>query len=248
MSKKNKNKHCPYYSHPEYCSIYGVQLPCLKKDMRPFSYSWKECIRIKYHLATETIPQKQTQEEWDVDLQEIKQCPHTPKVKVEFGENILGKLFSLIISHSKTEWLGYLIGTEEESEGSINIKISDVYIPEQEVTASSVRVLEKVNCNGIVGVIHSHCNMGVFHSGTDDEYLIGNHNLSIVTNNKLEFIGKYRYFPKCNSVRNRYFIVNVDITSSESKNYSSKIKIKENQNAYPYLKQYTFDSNTDIGY
>jgi len=92
----------------------------------------------------------------------------------------------------KTEWQVLLIG--EEREDNV-VYCDDYFIPKQEVTSASVTNIDCIDKKviedkSIVGTIHSHGNMSVFFSTTDEEStntsLIKNH---IVTNNNGDYVG-----------------------------------------------------------
>ena len=88
------------------------------------------------------------------------------------------------------EWLAYLHG--EKGKGYYFIRSLEV--PEQEVTATSVEVLKPKDA---LGTIHSHHNMGVFHSGTDDKFVGGNHALTIVCDNDNKYKAKIKMVLPC---------------------------------------------------
>lgn len=103
----------------------------------------------------------------------------------------------------KDEWQMLLLG--EEVEGGL--LITDYYIPKQQVTAASVKNLDCIDAafirdRGVVATIHSHSNMAVFFSSTDDEYtnnsLIKNH---IVVNNRYETTAVMRRALPCGMVK-----------------------------------------------
>lgn len=75
------------------------------------------------------------------------------------------------------EWLGYLLGKMESSV----FYITDLYIPEQEVTPGSVTVKERINLENIIGTVHSHGAGKGFKSSIDKEHLYANHPLFLVT-------------------------------------------------------------------
>jgi hypothetical protein len=86
------------------------------------------------------------------------------------------------------EWLAYLVG-EKVEQGYV---VTDLYLPDQRTSATLV---DKVNANeynklNIVGVIHSHHDMGAgdedspSFSGHDAEFINSNHNLSLLAGNK----------------------------------------------------------------
>ena len=95
----------------------------------------------------------------------------------EFHDVIIHPVARMKIAHlmqkfSHMEWLAYLVGSKETSE------IYDIVLPLQEVTIVHVDVLEGVDVP-IIGVIHSHHDMGNTFSHTDDEFINGNHDISL---------------------------------------------------------------------
>ena len=88
------------------------------------------------------------------------------------------------------EWLAYLVGEK----GDDGYMVTDLYLPDQRTSATLV---DKVNADeynklNIVGVIHSHHDMGAgdedspSFSGHDAEFINSNHNLSLLAGNKRE--------------------------------------------------------------
>jgi len=81
-------------------------------------------------------------------------------------------------------WLTLMLQMENKEWGGVyNVKdgkISDFRIPRQEVAGASCEFLEELGGNGI---IHSHHNMGSFHSGQDDIACRNNYYCSIVISN-----------------------------------------------------------------
>ena len=116
---------------------------------------------------------------WEAKVDCVSSCGKAPKdFKVIIEPLVKMKIDTLMEEYTDKEWLAYLIGEE-------NI-VSDLFIPEQQANAGSVGNIdcEEYNELNIIGVIHSHHNMGNFFSKTDDDYINGNHNISIcVTHN-----------------------------------------------------------------
>jgi len=116
--------------------------------------------------------------ESDLSISEDDKCPHitraeTPKVIIP--QDIWHKIMGLT-TELDTEWLGYL-GASKLQSGEW--KVTDLRVPKQEVSTSTVKPTETFQSEG---VIHSHANMGAFFSGVDDDYLNENHDFSIVVN------------------------------------------------------------------
>jgi len=129
------------------------------------------------------------------------------------------KIVAMSDAMGHMEWLGYLRG---KAAGE-NYSITDVYVPEQEVSSGSVEVTGRIEFNDVVGTVHSHHGMGAFFSGTDDEFIGNNHDVMIVYGSG-EYKARIRRLLKCGSYINldaeiRIFSpeVNVDEFIKESK-------------------------------
>jgi hypothetical protein len=86
---------------------------------------------------------------------------------------VMGKINYLMKKYHNLEWLAYLIGKD-------NV-VEDFYIPTQKVTTTNVSDIEGNPGIEIIGVIHSHHNLGLHSfSGTDHAYINDNHDLSIL--------------------------------------------------------------------
>jgi hypothetical protein len=118
---------------------------------------------------------------WETDIKINTTTIHTHEpVDVYMSEKVQEKIAILMQKFVRMEWLAYLVGRVFE-DGSYHI--TDLAIPEQEVTPVNVYVQGDVDVP-IVGVIHSHHDMGNNFSHTDDEYINSNHDLSLcVCNN-----------------------------------------------------------------
>lgn len=171
----------------------------------------------------------------DTDITEYNECPYK-KWNVLLGLEVYSAINKLLDEYSSLEWLIYVYG-EVDNNNRI-IKLNKFYIPEQEVTGSTVDVnwdnqnipLELDNMK-LLGSIHSHNKMGVFHSGTDNEY--HNFPLMMVVNNKREFDISFRFKAPCGifmltkdlDIKVDYPEVNID---------KEKIKEKKYQYEFPY--------------
>lgn len=130
------------------------------------------------------------------------------KVKVNIPDKVMNKIHYLCTAISTLEWSGVLFYTVKGSiknPSKMIITIEDI-LPMDKGTAASTEFTyderyvqflmnkeERLDYKS--GLIHSHNNMAVFYSGTDQEELKTNsraHNfyLSLVVNNKLDIIGR----------------------------------------------------------
>lgn len=110
---------------------------------------------------------------WETDIEVVKGCGVLgQKVKVTVSHLFVTKVNFLMNKFDKMEWLAYLIGNKETNE------ITDIVIPQQRVTPVRVDVDGTVDVP-IIGVIHSHHDMGNKFSHTDDEFINQNHDISL---------------------------------------------------------------------
>lgn len=101
-------------------------------------------------------------------------CPHTTGT-IQLSPKAYSKVLALM-SHFDVEWLAYLVGRVDGE----TVRVTDLTVPAQRTTRSTVDEVEEAPPQGTVGVMHSHVKMGAFFSGTDDKYINDNHDVSIV--------------------------------------------------------------------
>jgi hypothetical protein len=118
---------------------------------------------------------------WETDITiNTKTITTNDPVGVYMAEKVQEKIAILMQKFVRMEWLAYLVGSFCD-DGSYYVE--DLAIPKQEVTPVNVYVKDDVDVS-IIGVIHSHHDMGNSFSHTDDEYINSNHDLSLcVCNN-----------------------------------------------------------------
>jgi hypothetical protein len=133
---------------------------------------------------------------WETDIQVIKSCGAiNQKVEVAISPKAKQKISLLMKKFPKMEWLAYLVGNKATN------TVEDIVIPKQRVTVVRVNVDGQVNVP-IMGVIHSHHDMGNKFSHTDDEFINQNHDISLcISHNGIS--GHVRVKTECN----RYALV-----------------------------------------
>lgn len=145
----------------------------------------------------------QKDEKWVIQIQ-------APVMQVIFG----------MCDKVVTEWQMLLLGEIDTDKRTVYV--TDYWVPKQKVTYASVINEDLIDAEviaekGIVAGIHSHSNMGVFFSSTDDEFsnmsLIKHH---VVVNNKYEFIATSRVDLPCGMVKFMDTAVITGITPSLS--------------------------------
>lgn len=93
-----------------------------------------------------------------------------------------------------SEWLGYLCGRRVNGD----FLVDDLVIPEQKVTRASVDEIEPVANSNILGTVHCHPWEGrPSASGTDVQYLRGNHDLTVIVSSTEKYACYGRIEAKC---------------------------------------------------
>lgn len=123
---------------------------------------------------------------WEIPLPEcVTECSKAKKeVNVFIGKEARKKAMLFMKWAKAREWLAYLVGEKVEDEYFIH----DLYLPDQRTSATLVDkvVADEYNKLSIMGVIHSHHEMGAgdedrpSFSGHDDNFINSNHNLSLL--------------------------------------------------------------------
>jgi proteasome lid subunit RPN8/RPN11 len=119
-------------------------------------------------------------DEWECEIDTVKECSKAPKddEMIIFLKPLVKRKIDLLMDKYKSrEWLAYLFGEVGE-----RIVIEDLDVPEQTATAARVEDVEYEVPEGkrVIGVMHSHHNMGCTFSGTDDSWINMNHDISIL--------------------------------------------------------------------
>lgn len=108
------------------------------------------------------------------DLKIVTACGRIPEsMNIIFSRVVKNKVDLLMKKYPNCEWLAYLLGDENTR------YIRDLFIPTQTASSGAVTAVGPKPA-GVIGVIHSHHNMGAFFSGTDDAYINQNNDISIV--------------------------------------------------------------------
>ena len=133
--------------------------------------------------------------ESNICISKDDKCPHVEAHNslVHIPYNIWHKI-SMLTADLDTEWLGYLHAAQTEDGSWL---VSDITVPDQEVTGATVKPTATVFSEGVV---HSHVDMAVFFSGIDDDFLNENHEFSIVVNKKGESKAVCRLKLPCGSL------------------------------------------------
>ena len=145
--------------------------------------------------------------EWSTGvIPEAKSCSWSVKgvKRIVLTPEMYSVTRKLCEKFANSEWQIMLIGEIREKD----VLVTDYYIPKQEVGPATVRNKDCIDINliqelGIVGTMHSHCNMGVFFSGTDDvsTNLSSGLKYHVVTNNRGEFNAVERMTLPCGMLK-----------------------------------------------
>lgn len=155
----------------------------------------------------------------------IKDCDYSDD---EIGEKsiiIPVKIYSGLISlirEFSTEFMLYFYATEN---GKGNWEVTDIVIPEQNVTTGSCFATEQIV--GVQGVFHSHADIPSFMSQTDDDHINLNHNFSIVGNKEGQFSAVTREDLPCGGIiLKKAKILVLDPNDNDEYITTAKAKIK----------------------
>lgn len=129
---------------------------------------------------------------WDVteELDCVTACSKAPQKTYVFMSSVARKKINLFMKWAGSqEWLAYLVG-EFIDEKTVNVM--DITLPNQNANSTLVSkvICEDYNKLSIVGVIHSHHDMGhgsaenPGFSGHDNEFINSNHNVSLLVAKK----------------------------------------------------------------
>jgi hypothetical protein len=125
---------------------------------------------------------------WDVteELDCVTSCSKAPENGYVFLSSIAWKKIKLYMKWAgNQEWLSYLVGKFVEDN---TVEVTDIVLPNQDASQVLVNkvILDDYNQLGIVGVIHSHHEMGgaggekAGFSGHDEAFINSNHNVSLL--------------------------------------------------------------------
>ena len=109
---------------------------------------------------------------WETDVKTVDATHTDESSDVILYPVAKAKISYLMTKFNHMEWLAYLVGNEETNE------VYDIVLPKQVVTVVHVDVRDDVDVP-VMGVIHSHHDMGNKFSHTDDEFINGNHDISL---------------------------------------------------------------------
>lgn len=116
---------------------------------------------------------------------------------VRLSEKLLRRAAGLCDKMGNLEWIAALVGTKVSDTEYL---AEDFVVLDQEVHGTHSQFTAKGDTQFArmksIGIIHSHNNMGVFFSGTDENEAV-KHDVSIVTNNNGEFFGKTKFNLPC---------------------------------------------------
>lgn len=125
---------------------------------------------------------------WDVTehLDCVTACSKAPEKAFVYCGSVARKKMTLYMKWAgRQEWLAYLVGKWISDH---EVEVTDLILPNQAADAALVNQvnLEEYNTVGIVGVIHSHHEMGgaghdkAGFSGHDEAFINSNHNVSLL--------------------------------------------------------------------
>jgi len=134
-------------------------------------------------------------EPWETEIDCVNECSKAPEnITIWIKPIVKQKIDFLMKEFTSIEWLAYLVGE--------NFIVEDLLIPKQNVTATRVDNIDcpEYNDSNVIGVMHSHHGMGTGFSGTDHEWINGNHDISIVIATS-GAAGQVRWKTPCGSIK-----------------------------------------------
>jgi hypothetical protein len=155
----------------------------------------------------QVIQEKKESSVWEVEADYVDSCSKSPEsVNVIFEPLAKVKVSALMKHYKGMEWLAYLVGKE--------LTVSDIRIPKQTASSASVTDIDTTIVDeDIIGVIHSHHGMGSKFSGTDEEWINKNNDISLcISNNGIE--GHVRFKTECGCYKLIKANVSVDLCIS----------------------------------
>ena len=184
--------------------------------------------------SKKTKVKTKTSKTWELEDPMIEKCPTCEdKLDVLISRNTRHKIQAMMDVMEKDEWLGLLIGEKQDEQWYI----SDLMIPKQEV--SSVKATKKSDCDepdDVLGIIHSHHDMGTFWSGTDEKHANSNFDLSIVVDSNMKTLGTARIKTECGK------LMRVDTNIDYEEDYMDKYEWANEQKDENIEKKYTYTS------
>jgi hypothetical protein len=123
---------------------------------------------------------------WEVKLDCVKECSKAPEaIDIYLSSIVISKIRLFMSWAGSKEWLAYLQG--EKDNDSNKIFVSNLLLPKQSASSALVHDVECSDYKDIVGVIHSHHEMGGANdvhkpgfSGHDEAFINGNHGVSLL--------------------------------------------------------------------
>jgi len=163
---------------------------------------------------------------WESGIEVITACGTAPKaVPITIGQVAKTKIDILMQLYPKIEWLAYLCG-----EGH---NVTDIVIPNQEVTSVRVDVSPEGVGVPTIGVIHSHHGMGNGFSGTDHAYINQNHGISLCISHK-GIAGQVRVPTSCGKlvIVPAQVLIAIEGVDTQTFITDAKNKIKEKKSSF----------------
>lgn len=179
---------------------------------------------------------------WETEIREVKECSKAPKeIEVKISPLVKVKIEALMEKYSNIEWLAYLLGKD--------LHVEDIFVPNQKVSSGSVNNIDckEFNTLPIVGVIHSHHNMGAFFSHTDDSYINQNHDISIVVS-KNGPKGQVRWKTPCGAVKTVDAKIKLDLdVDFNEEDFLKEAGEKIKEHTYPVVTSFQGNWGKKIG-
>lgn len=141
------------------------------------------------------------------DTLDIAVCSETMPTYVLLSPLVISQFHIMMQLAGKEEWLGYLALTEKDEGGVKLYTVHQMILPYQYASAAHVDVclfpqadakaiMENTNAK-LSGVVHSHHDMNISYSSTDEEYINVNNDVSILLRHNFSFEARARAKTAC---------------------------------------------------
>lgn len=163
-------------------------------------------------------------EYFEVEIDHVKKCSKVPNELVVNIEDSVLEVFKKFMKWAgKQEWLAYLKGKYDPNKPEEEAFINGIVLPNQDASSALVHNIHVDDYENVIGVIHSHHEMGIGFSGHDWDFINGNHHISLLISKK-EITGVARAFTPCGALKR----MNVKMKRFEKELTEEDKKLKDN--------------------
>lgn len=148
-----------------------------------------------------------------------------------------------IDSRLRPEWAVVLIGTDEVKDGKREIRVSDIFMPDQEVSGSTfefnedwTKILERIGARQAVGILHRHPGTMSTYSSVDSEYIFSSVPINILMHDGKAYEERFTVYSyanlPCDQDSFKLFKVPFTILYNVTKDWDTVVKDAVKQKSY----------------